>query len=700
MGSGASAQGGETMKDQKDLKDLMPTDKNELDNWLKVKDVGDLKQAKQEIERLRALMHKHLTEGGGSAEAKPQVARAAIMDKAVAIDISNYKKITFEKSEEVQAMLKSIMSDNILFRNAKREERGDILDAFEAVEYKAGSYVITQGETGEHFYAVGSGSLKAYINTDNGELHVASYDTGKGFGELALMYNTPRAASVKATTDCTLYRIDRVQFRTIMMYYQKARQDRYIGFVKGVSIGDKSLDALLSNDQLSQLASALEVEFFEAGETIIRQGEPGDYFYIIEEGTVEITKKAETTNSGGRKSIIGGAVEFSSEITTGAYFGEKALLAEDTRQASCTAKTACKCLSLGREDFVAMLGNVAELGGTAPAEEDPMFAAAAGAGMGDGSVKLADITPGPILGCGAFGKVRLCESKTTGECYAQKQQTKRAIIENCLQDHILNERKILIQLDHQFILKFVGEDQDDTYIYFFLELLLGGELFTHLRSRKRFLEKEAKFYAAQVLLAFQHIHKKKIAYRDLKPENLVLTPEGYCKVVDFGLAKVVDGKTWTLCGTPDYLAPEIILNEGHDKAVDYWALGVLIYEMVSGEPPFYADDPMEVYEKILSATMQIPSHFSKNLADIVKKLLKIYQSKRLGNGKGGCSAIVKHKWFYGFDWELLLTKSMSEDQIPINPKCKGPKDIGNFDPYDETEEQEPACEPPWWPEFD
>jgi serine/threonine protein kinase len=317
------------------------------------------------------------------------------------------------------------------------------------------------------------------------------------------------------------------------------------------------------------------------------------------------------------------------------------------------------------------------------------------------SFDVKDLEIKTVLGIGAFGCVKLVKAKTSSKIsaiiqhdnsvstsnssYALKALSKCSIVDNGLQEHVLNEKNIMGQLNHPFIIKFHSAAQDDKFIYFLLEVLLGGELFKYLRKEMQFPESWTRFYTASVILAFSHIHDLRIAYRDLKPENLVLDSRGYLKLVDFGLAKKVEGgKTWTLCGTPDYLAPEVILNEGHDWAVDYWALGVLIYEMTAGIPPFYADDPMEVYEKILSGQVMIPSNFSRGLSDLVKRLLKTNQSKRLGRTKGGITMILKHKWFSGFDWDALMNKTL---EVPIKPKVKSWDDTSNFDSYPESDEK-------------
>jgi serine/threonine protein kinase len=246
----------------------------------------------------------------------------------------------------------------------------------------------------------------------------------------------------------------------------------------------------------------------------------------------------------------------------------------------------------------------------------------------------------------------------------------------------------MLELAHPFILKLHNSYKDTRYVYFLLELALGGELFTFLRKAGRFNEKSAKFYAAPVILAFELMHSKSIVYRDLKPENLILDSDGYIKVCDFGLAKVVTDRTWTLCGTPDYLAPEIILSKGHDRAVDYWATGILIYEMCAGFVPYYSDDPMEVYQLILGGDLKFPSHFSRACMDLCSKLLHQNQAKRLGNMKNGVKDIIKHKWFSGFDWGGLLSKKLTP---PIQPVIKAADDMSNFDEYPEDEVEVAEC---------
>jgi len=257
-------------------------------------------------------------------------------------------------------------------------------------------------------------------------------------------------------------------------------------------------------------------------------------------------------------------------------------------------------------------------------------------------------------------------------------------------DHIINENTLLSNVDHPFIVRMEGFCQDARYLYLILEFVSGGELFTYLRSVGRLETNHACFYAAQVALMFEYLHSKNIIYRDLKPENLLLSDEGYLKLADFGFAKVVEGRTYTLCGTPEYLAPEILLNKGHGKAVDWWTLGILIYEMNAGIDPFTAEDPMEIYQKILKGKIRFPKSFEPNAKSIVKHLVVADLSKRYGNLKNGSADIKNHRWFNFIDWNALVSKKTS---VPYKPRVKAPNDTSNFNNYPESNSNVPALKP-------
>ena len=174
-------------------------------------------------------------------------------------------------------------------------------------------------------------------------------------------------------------------------------------------------------------------------------------------------------------------------------------------------------------------------------------------------------------------------------------------------DHIRSEVSILSTVAHPFIVSMLGHQQDAARLYMLCEYVPGGELFSHLRREGQLPEASARFYAAEIVLAFEYLHSLNVLYRDLKPENLLLTARGHLKITDFGFAKVVADRTHSLCGTPEYLAPEIIQSAGHGKGVDWWALGILLFEMLVGFPPFYADTPNGIYQKILAGAIDMPS---------------------------------------------------------------------------------------------
>lgn len=298
-----------------------------------------------------------------------------------------------------------------------------------------------------------------------------------------------------------------------------------------------------------------------------------------------------------------------------------------------------------------------------------------------------DFELGKTLGTGAFGRVRFVTHKATQNHYALKTLKKASIMKMKQVDHIVSEKRILSSLSHPFIVNMYGAFHDPRYLYMVLEYIVGGEFFTHLRKMTRFDNDTAMFYAAQITAIFEYCHSKNIVYRDLKPENILINVDGYVKLTDFGFAKVIEHRTYTLCGTPEYIAPEVLLNKGHGKPVDWWTLGILIYEMIVGFPPFVDEDPMGIYQKILSGKITFPKSFDKNAKGLVKKLLTADLGKRYGNLKSGVDDIKQHKWFKDLVWEDLLAKKMS---APFIPKVKGQTDTSYFDDYPDSSEQPPV----------
>ncbi|XP_042763658.1 cGMP-dependent protein kinase 1 isoform X3 [Panthera tigris] len=285
------------------------------------------------------------------------------------------------------------------------------------------------------------------------------------------------------------------------------------------------------------------------------------------------------------------------------------------------------------------------------------------------------------------------ESKT----FAMKILKKRHIVDTRQQEHIRSEKQIMQGAHSDFIVRLYRTFKDSKYLYMLMEVCLGGELWTILRDRGSFEDSTTRFYTACVVEAFAYLHSKGIIYRDLKPENLILDHRGYTKLVDFGFAKKIGfgKKTWTFCGTPEYVAPEIILNKGHDISADYWSLGILMYELLTGSPPFSGPDPMKTYNIILRGIdmIEFPKKIVKNAANLIKKLCRDNPSERLGNLKNGVKDIQKHKWFEGFNWEGLRKGTLTP---PIIPSVASPTDTSNFDSFPEDSDEPPPDDNSGW----
>ncbi|GAO47357.1 kinase-like protein [Saitoella complicata NRRL Y-17804] len=295
-----------------------------------------------------------------------------------------------------------------------------------------------------------------------------------------------------------------------------------------------------------------------------------------------------------------------------------------------------------------------------------------------------DFTPLKVLGKGAYGTVHLVKQNSTGRLFAQKQLKKASIVVRAKTvDGIKAERQILEEVRHPFIVKLFYAFQSHTKLYLILEYAMGGELFTHLETAKMFDEATAAFYTAEIVLALSHLHSLGVVYRDLKPENCLLDAEGHVLLTDFGLSKVSDAngadegqpRLTSFVGTCEYMAPEILQEQGHDAAVDWWSLGVLLYEFLTGMPPFTGNNKKKIMDKITKTKLSLPYYLSPDAKDLLTKLLKKTPSVRLGSKSGDVNKIKAHRLFRKIDWKALERREVSP---PIVPMITDPELAENF----------------------
>lgn len=689
----------------------------------------------------------------------------------------------YPKSEASIQFINNSLKDNFIFASLSDSEKLNLIDAMVMETVPASTIIIQQGEVGDYFYVIEDGHVSYSVDGK----YVGASSRGGSFGELALLYNCPRAATCIANSNCTLWKVDQKTFRYMLANNNANQQKDIHDVLRKVPFLSELEDPILT-----KITDVLTSVNFPANERIINKGDVGEVFYILREGIVKV------------HDIGFGASQYVDQyLKPGDWFGERALLTGEPRIANCTAESPCSTLCLSRETFEKTLGPLQDLidhamkkrvlmgvpifanshfqpyemtrltdyvsevqlaKGTVLAEEGQaakknLYIIRSGKvlisfdngmindlGPGDyfgemsiqeeentishqtitveedtvcgiltqasiesviGSVKrlgkplppvavkldrtlkLKDLVKVRILGVGTFGKVWLVNHRRRETPYALKMLAKREIIGHHQVEGVIREKNIMSSIDHPFVVNLVNTFQDDRYLYMLIELVQGGELFSviHTEVRDGIPNPNARFYAACILQSLSHLHHRNICYRDLKPENILIDSKGYGVLVDLGFAKVVMDKTYTLCGTPEYLAPEIILSKGHDKGVDYWAFGVLIYEMLVGRSPFYTygSDQVSLFKRIVQVKYGFPEGLVNDLAqDLITRLIVRRQANRFGCLARGDMDIRDHPWFAVIDTDKLLKKKIPS---PWVPKIKDPLDTSHFDSYRHVENE-------------
>jgi CRP-like cAMP-binding protein/serine/threonine protein kinase len=613
---------------------------------------------------------------------KPRAAtvKAVSKGKLLALDANVFRRVIGMAAKgRYDSILLALQKVDILWNssnpsmsNLSMEELSKVAEIVEMQNHKIGDQIIRKGEVGKLFYMIKSGHVIVKNKSESGTtLADTTLGPGTYFGELALIRDAPRAADVYAKTDCQLLWIDKDAFLSILGPLQEV-----IDHNANMRLLDSvTLFQLLTKKEKRAIYDSFIPEVFEKGQIIIEEGTVGSKFYIVKEGEAKLILHGKEVRDKDDKLV---------KRFKGHYFGEMALMHDEPRNATIEAVTQCEVLTLDRKKFVQLVA-IKDVQDKLVKLNDEHKRINNNSNISN--IKFVDLRELAVLGSGTFGRVTLVQNKGNKEVYALKAMLKSEIVMHKQQDNVMNEKNCMMGCNHPFILRLFQTFRDSQKLYMLLEFVQGGELFSVLHPAHPVSEQDgvnnqdAMFYSAGVLLGIAYLHNERnVSYRDMKPENCLIDNKGYPKLVDFGFAKVIATKSYTLCGTPEYLAPELVLGRGHNKSVDYWAFGIMVFEMQTGYSPF-SDDNMDqtaICRNIIKQKLEFPKGFDSDCKNMCKGLLTRPVESRLGNLKGGTEDIRLHRWFAGFDWKGYYDQKM---KAPMVPQVKSITDTSHFDPY-------------------
>ena len=585
-------------------------------------------------------------------------------------------------AEEDVAFVRKALCNVLVFGKLEDAVQDTIVRTMVEVNVSCGVPLITQGSSAEHsetdMYIVKEGTFDVLVKRNGVMFKAATRKRGDCFGETSLMYNSPRSASVYATSDAKVWVLSRENFRCSIQHAAEAGIDQVYMFLNSVPLLDK-----LSNNHKLSMANEITEETHEQGCVIIKEGDVGSRFYIIKDGEAAVISNGKEIN----------------RLFRSDFFGERALLKDEPRIATIITTKQTTLLSIDHNTFIRILGPLQDhvereqstiagrvcrlvpSGSNAGKRERTHVALRRADGTqrnlmgyqddireicGHGDCCLHEVG---ILGKGAFSTVFKVNEMTSGRVFALKRVAKESVVSCSTQ--IFDEQNISRNLAHTFCVRQHASFLDDRYLYMLLDYMGCGDLLDLCVDRhhtvsggccifsepRGMIEETARFYVGCIVLAIEHLHNESMAHRDIKLENVMIDSGGYARLGDFGFSKSIpEGtRTFTLCGTPGYIAPEVVLGKGYSVQCDWFSLGVLVYMLLTVTYPFNNADTMSVLH---DREPPYPKYLSPEAKDLIQGLLERKPHARLAG-----TAIKMHAWFSSFNWIALAKRDVCAPHV-------------------------------------